>query len=290
MKHCILLFILLNCFYYTQAQDTLYRTNGKIQVVKIMEVNTQQVKYKNPNGQSGPLFVLSKTEVSKIVYESGNVDQINSEFKSVYESTSNNVWKEKVEDDLLHKNFNRRMIEINLPDYFFGSVTIAYQYFTKNGDYALRVPVSIGLYGIGLNKYATLEEQYGKQGYYRERKKFSTGFDCNYFPTGQGKVRYYVGPSIELGWFDYSEDQYLNYYPYTRTKSTQKANFQSIILQNGFLFQPTPSVNFSLNIGLGYTRERYIRKDISNQYPDDYYAENNHIFAFRAGMCVGYRF
>jgi len=61
MKHCILLFILLNCFYYTQAQDTLYRTNGKIQVVKIMEVNTQQVKYKNPNGQSGPLFVLSKT-------------------------------------------------------------------------------------------------------------------------------------------------------------------------------------------------------------------------------------
>ena len=182
------------------------------------------------------------------------------------------------------------MVEINLPDYFSGSLTLAYQYFTKAGDYSFRIPVSIGLYGIGLNKYAVLEDDYGRQGYYRERKKFSTGFDCNYFPTGQGKVRYYVGPSIELGWFDYSDEIYSNTFPYTYSYETSKASFQSVILQNGFLFQPSTNINFSLNIGLGYTRERYIHRDVNNKYPEDYYAENEHIFAFRAGMCVGYRF
>lgn len=288
MKRYLLLLSFCISLIYVKAQDTLYRANGKVQSVKITEVNNQQVKFRNSNGKSGPLFVLSRSEVSKIVYENGNVELINSEIRQAYEPTSN-VWKEKVAVDLLHTNFNRRMVEINLPDYFSGAVTLAYQYFTKDGDYSLRIPVSIGLYGLGLNKYAALEPTYGRQGYYRERKKFSTGFDCNYFPAGQGKVRYFVGPSIELGWFDYNDRPYFSQ-PSAKIGEKRNASFQSVILQNGFLFQPTSNINFSLNIGLGYTRERYIRKDISNQYPEDYYAENRHLFAFRAGMCVGYRF
>lgn len=288
MRYVIFAILLFLCVGSAQAQDTIYRLNGKVIPAQIIEVTPSQVKYKNPVGMGGPLFVLSKTEIRRIVFANGTSEQFT---LAAPVSEGSKVWGDAPRVDPFHENFNRRMIQLNVPDYFAGSLTFSYEYFTKTGDYSIRVPVSIGLYAIGLNKYAVLETQYGRQGYYRENKKLSTGVDINYFPNGQGKVRYFVGPSIEFGWFDYHDFGSMgNYYPFTNVDETMGANFQSLLLQNGFLFQPSANFNFSLTLGMGYTRTRFMHNDVLNEYPGDVYVENSHDFAFRAGMNVGYRF
>jgi hypothetical protein len=288
MKYFVVLIAFVFGFGRVQAQDTIYRVNGKLIPAQVVEVSSSQVKYKNPNGSLGPLFVLNKSEVRKIVYANGSEEILNNTYRG---SDYAKVWNDEIRDeDPFKTKFNRRMIQLNVPDYFAGSLTFSYEYFTKSGDYSMRVPVSIGLNSVGLNRYAVLESQYGRQGYYRENKKFSTGFDINYFPNGQGKVRYFIGPSVEFGWFDYHDFGNVGNYPYTLVDKKMSANFQSLLLQNGFLFQPTANFNFSLLIGMGYTRTRYMHDDVLNTYPDDIYVENFHDFAFRAGMNVGYRF
>jgi len=277
------LFFLINI----QAQDTIYRNNGKIIPAQITEVTPNLVKYKNPIGQGGPVFVLSKSEIRKIVFATGVVDVMNYDASSTPPA---DVWKDNPREDPLRENFNRRMIQLNVPDYFAGAITLSYEYFTKSGDYSLRVPVSIGLQAIGLNKFAVMEQIDGRQSYYREHKKFSTGFDCNYFPSGQGKVRYYIGPSLEFGWFDYNDRSQVGLYPNGQVSKIMSGSFQSLLLQNGFLFQPAPNFNFSLNLGMGYSRSRFLHDDVKDLYQGDKYAENRHDFAVRWGMNVGYRF
>jgi hypothetical protein len=287
MKYLVVSILILLGMEGAKAQDTLYRINGKVMPVQIIEVTPTQVKYKNPAGMGGPLFVLSKSEVKRIVYANGTSEQFT---VAAPVSEGSKVWGDAPREDPFRTNFNRRMIQLNVPDYFAGSLTLSYEYFTKTGDYSVRMPVSLGLYAIGLNKYAVLEAQYGRQGYYRENKKFSTGVDINYFPNGQGKVRYFVGPSIEFGWFDYLDFGSVGNYPYVKVDERMGANFQSLLLQNGFLFQPSSNFNFSLTIGMGYTRTRFMHNDVLNEHPGDIYVENMHDFAFRAGMNVGYRF
>lgn len=76
LKPLLTLLSFLLCAFVGSAQDTLYRVNGKKQVVKILEVGTKQVKYKMGDGSSGPVFLLSRGEVDKIAYSTGQVDYI----------------------------------------------------------------------------------------------------------------------------------------------------------------------------------------------------------------------
>ena len=277
------------------SQDTLYRIDGRVQNVKILEVKAKQIKYKNPEGQGGPTFVLSTAEVQKIVYANGtvikpNLTDANNYNESIYPET----WREEEKRaDPLSTNFKRRYVNISVPDYFAGLLTVGYEYFNKKGDYSIRVPVSIGLKSIGLNKYAATEfgEYESKQAYYRENKKFSTGFDCYYYPFGQGKVKYYVGPSIEFGWFSFTDEIYQGPPTYGYKDETQNGSFQSILLMNGFLFQPSAEVNFNLGFGMGYCQSKFMQKDYNNQYEGgDYYATKQSEFAARFSINVGYKF
>lgn len=286
-----LLLVLVFCFHNTlKAQDTLYRIDGRVQAVKIVEVNTNQIKYKNPEGQGGPMFVLSKTEVRKVVYSNG-ISENFSTAPAPMNTYSEDGWRENKKPDPLSTDFNKNFVSVSVVDYFAGSFTVAYEHFFNSGDYSIRIPLSVGFYTMGLNKFAELEDEFsGRQGYYRERKKFSSGFDCNYFPFGQGKVKYYVGPSFEFGYFDYMDETYTGTAPNYYVKETQPGSYQSLILQNGFLFQPSRNLNFSLSLGMGYTREKFIHNDILNKYPEDIYVTKSEQFAFRFGLSVGYRF
>lgn len=273
------------------AQDTLYRANGRVSNVRIIEVNKTQVKYRNPEGQGGPLFVLNRMEVNKIVYADGRVETMEGNANIVNTQKPNpygNVWGDAPKVDPLRTNFKRRYVNLSIPDYFAGAITLGYEYFTKDGDYSLRIPVSIGFKSLGINTYNVRETEYNDgQSYYRENKKFSTGFECYYYPWGQGKVRYYFGPAIEMGWFDYTDQNRFPTFPYTTTDMTMSGSFQSVLVHNGILFQPTAEINFNIGIGLGYCQSRFRHKDASGfELPSTKRSE----FAARYMLTVGYKF
>ena len=69
----ILLFSLIFFFHnFIFSQDTILKRNGEKLIVKILEVNTDNIRYKRLDYLEGPLFMLSKQEIDFIVYGNGS--------------------------------------------------------------------------------------------------------------------------------------------------------------------------------------------------------------------------
>ncbi len=65
-------------FYFVQSllvgQDTLYKRSGETIAAKILEINIKEVSYKRSDLLDGPLVIVSKNEILKIKYATGQVD------------------------------------------------------------------------------------------------------------------------------------------------------------------------------------------------------------------------
>lgn len=58
------------------SQDTLYMHNGNTIAAKVVEVGTDEVKYKRFDNLEGPVFIVKNTEINTIKYKNGVTDQI----------------------------------------------------------------------------------------------------------------------------------------------------------------------------------------------------------------------
>jgi len=74
MKHCIyfLLFFLIGATIDATAQDTLYYKNGSKQIVKVIEVGLDDLKYRDFLNIDAPIFMVSKSEIYRVVFADGN--------------------------------------------------------------------------------------------------------------------------------------------------------------------------------------------------------------------------
>jgi len=72
MKTFILL-ILISLFpFCIMAQDTIVKRNGEKLIVKIAEVNSDNIRYRKMDYLDGPLFMLQKEDINFIVYGNGS--------------------------------------------------------------------------------------------------------------------------------------------------------------------------------------------------------------------------
>jgi len=262
-KTSICLFILSMYYSFLQGQDTIYRADGVKQIVKILELNTEQLMYKDTTELKDSIHTISKERIIKVVYLNGVIDSFPP--KSHYQFT-----KFKKED-LRKTDFGRNFISLHLIDLLYSSITISYEHLFKSNKLSLRIPVSIGFTIIDL------PNEIDNNGYYNMDKNFSVGLDLYIYPFGQGKVKFFYGPSIEYGQMDKkvfsytSPNYFLNY----------KGSFYSLILESGYLIQPTKHFNFSVNAGIGWT-------SISLDY--SIYDTSKPQLTLRYGLSVGYKF
>lgn len=56
------------------AQDTIFKRDGQILSVKVMEVNIKELSYKRADLLDGPLFIINKDEIKQVKYFNGTVD------------------------------------------------------------------------------------------------------------------------------------------------------------------------------------------------------------------------
>ena len=75
--------IIFLSFCTAQAQDIIYRKNGKTIAAKIVEINPDDVKYKMFDQQSGATFTIDINLVKKIVFENGTVHNFSKEEASI---------------------------------------------------------------------------------------------------------------------------------------------------------------------------------------------------------------
>ena len=252
MKH-ILTFLFLFCTTISNAQDIIYKKDKTKIEAKVLEIGTTDVKYKSSSNPDGPVYVVPKSEIAIIIYPNGTTD--------IFSSSENSHSK----FDSISINFCRNYIGVDAVEFAGNSVGMIYEHtFGKKGMVALRIPFSVG---FGTKNYSG----------YPNGKVFSTGFDIQYFPTGQGEVRYYAAPYFEWGMFRYSNYiiiDYSYYYPY------QYSNGQHLAggIKNGLLYQPTRHFSFSADFGFG------IKKD-ETSYPNESIQPH-----FKANVILGYRF
>jgi len=71
------IFFILCLFFVSaslNAQDKVYRKNGEVLKVKIIEISSTEIKYRIYGETDGPIYVLEKDRIKKIEYESGRVE------------------------------------------------------------------------------------------------------------------------------------------------------------------------------------------------------------------------
>ncbi|MBI3510345.1 MAG: hypothetical protein HY064_06755 [Bacteroidetes bacterium] len=83
MKKYFLSLLFIFAVSFAFAQDKIYKVGGDIIAAKVTEVGTSEIKYKKWDNMDGPVYVIAKTEVIKIVYENGSVEMMTQDQMSV---------------------------------------------------------------------------------------------------------------------------------------------------------------------------------------------------------------
>ena len=81
MKQPLLLIALVLIFSSSYSQDKIYRNNGKIVEAKILEIGSDEIRYKEFNNLDGPIYILETDKIKKIVFENGKSQQFHDNLK-----------------------------------------------------------------------------------------------------------------------------------------------------------------------------------------------------------------
>ena len=259
MKHLFTSAIIL-CAAVLHAQDAIYKKDKTKIEAKVFEVGNWDVKYKTASNPEGPVYTMSKADIAIIIYQNGTSDIFSSEEKSHHKNS-----------DSLSTNFCRNFIGIDIGEFTNSAINMTYEHtFGKKGMVALRLPFSVSV--VRYNYYSN----------YGYGKILSTGLDFLYFPTGQGKFRYYAAPYGEFGMYNYNYSTFDSYtngnYYYSPVYYSRTGYRIAGGVKNGILFMPTKHFSITADIGFG------IKSDQGG-----YYYERAQPYS-RANFILGFRF
>lgn len=117
MKKLLFVTILLISVVELFGQDSILKVNGEKISVKVLEIGTDNVKYRKFSNLDGPLYTIAKDELKEIIFENGDKEVFNNSAtkandskvtdsrKSVFIKTTadsdmrptQEVWKEEIE-------------------------------------------------------------------------------------------------------------------------------------------------------------------------------------------------
>lgn len=191
MKRATLIFFTLLCLgAAVNAQDKIYRNNGKVVEAKVVEVGASEVKYKEFKNQDGPIYVLETDRIKKIVFEDGHTETFEENFK----------------DPERYAGQSKKAIKMNFFSPLYSYFEMGYE---RNLSYGKGYELSLGIIGAG--KSTTLNYYSGQLAEVK-RKPFgvfvSGGYKFGKLPDfiifGKSRASHimqgtYAKPSIYIG-------------------------------------------------------------------------------------------
>lgn len=269
MKIVFILFCLCLFSSISFAQDIIYLKDGTNIISNVVSVDKRTIKYKKPSGK-GPINEIARSRVAKIQYESGAVDDFTI-------STKDTVYYPRtgLDDTFFPGSYltdlKDNIISLNLLDFFNLGIGLAYERIFQNGTQSIRLPLFFSL----RDTIGSLSDRLGF-------RTFETGLDYLFYPTGQGRLKYAVGPSFRYGNFRILQNQFIidpitgAGYIINTERNTSTFAFG---INNFITLMASNNLYFSGNINLG------VRK--INDYPDKANATRT---LFSIGLFIGYRF
>ncbi len=255
IKKILLLFVVVLLSYTAYGQDIMYKKDGTKDSVIVKEVTPIEIVYKRYRRPEGPTYRIYKSKILLIEYADGTVEVYN----NTPTATNGNV-KNTVNNDTFTHKLGRNIISINYLHILNGNIHLGYERITKNGIAGLKLSVNFNVDNVDSDILT----------YQRD---FTTGLDLNLYPTGQGKIKYFLGPSFRVG--TVSE----RYNSRTRGDVIDYYNYFGVFFNNGFNIQPTQNLYLGFQGALGIGR-------FNSQQGNINLTDVDGIFAFN----MGYRF
>lgn len=254
MKKSILtlLFLVFAFTLKSYSQDIIYKTDGSKEEAKITLVGDREIQYKKFSNQAGPVYTLAKKDILLITYENGEYETISKE-----ESVEQHVKPD------LKKDFARNIFSYHMFDLVFGDFAFSYERILSPGQVGIKIPVALGYYRN--NNFGNFNNI------------FYSGIGVNFYPTGQGKVRYFMGPQARIGlgqeseWVTYYDDNG-NYLSDEEVES--EGLYTQFFVDNGVIFVPVKNFSISMiaSVGVRYFPEASYDSDVLR--PDGQFAVN----------------
>ena len=224
MKKLTLLLIVTILANISFAQELLYFANGNLLQVSNYKESSDSVSFQIYKSTEDRTYNIHKNELIKMITETGEII----EFSGKYNKS-------------VSKDFSSNIISFNTLAIPAGRFTMTYQFLNKTGKIGYEIPVSIGLLQDAYTD--PLPEIFDIEFY----SVFYTGFTLNWYPLGQNKVSYVLGPSFRIG---VGEEDYWDSYNYY--DNTKQAYYSKLLINNGIVLMPSKhfSMAFILSFGI----------------------------------------
>ncbi len=240
----ILAFLMIVSF-GAKSQDFIYKKNREILKVKLIEVGTEEIKYKDFDNPDGPTFSIEKDKVSKIEMENGDIMEMKT--------------TDRFEDPDYYTDQHKNAIKWSFTSILFNHLDFSYE---RSLTPSTSFEVGIGFTGIGFDP-RKLDPELARSPLgvsFRGGYKFKRSPDY-YLP----KMRYghllkggYIKPELVLSL--YQED--VNYYDHTNpseftTERNSVASFAFIInFGKQWVLNDRLAVDMYFGIGYGGTNSK----------------------------------
>ncbi len=270
-------FFLAVCLFFSSmvfCQDQIVKRNGQVIKAKVIEIGIAEIKYKMPDNDNGPVYVLDKNLVNKIIYGDGRTDNFITDLKDTANYTGQ----------------SRKAIKIDFLAPLLGYSAFSFEKSTGVGK---SYELTLGLIGLGKSQQLNF--------YYNDitttkRNQFgffaAAGYKFNKWPDFLfGRTRFthvmqggYVKPIVYLG--NYSENRVAD--KGNNQYITEKQNVTFEALQIEFGKQWVFGEKFLIDVywGLGYGADNK-KQNGNDLYPNENTTAYNYANA-RLGKSPGF--
>jgi len=239
------------------SQDVIYKKDGSKEEAKITMVGDREIQYKKFSNPDGPVYTLSKSQIVMITYENGDYEMLGAQTDPA-----------KAAKEALKTNFAKNMIGYHLFDVVYGDFTLSYERILASGTVGIKIPIGFG--------YAYTSDYYNSSENW-VKNKFYSGIGVNFYPTGQGKWRYFLGPSVRIGygkqsyWVTYW-DEYGNYIGDEEVDA--EGIYTKFFVDNGVIFTPVRNLSIAAVVGVGVRYFPEASESYSTVLPTGYFSMN----------------
>ena len=253
------------------AQDKIYKIKGPVINAKVIEIGTDEIKYKLSDNPDGPIYVVDKSTLKRIEYSNGKIEK----FQVSYKDPQN------------YEGQLNKAVKLN-----FLSPLLGYTQFSFEKSISPLKGYELGLGIIGAGKNYQIDNYYINGQYQMYKRNAFGGFvdgsyKFNKLPTFFSKGTRmthimqgsYVKPTATIGFYT---DNALDYKTGNAVIEKRNNLFGAIILNFGHQWVFGDKFLIDIYYGLGYAFDNIKKVDNNNNY---YYSNEiyNHFVVQKAG-------
>lgn len=267
MHRLLVILVFLLSLLNIKAQDQLFKTDNSKLLVKVLEVGTETIKYKDFSNLTGPIYTILKKDVVLIIFENGTHELIQKKEEGKEPTAANTETHKNTlqEKDLSAFSKYDQSIYFNIASLANSEIGIVFQKEFYHNHLNIMLPISVG-YG---KPYITQVFNFRNNSYYYinnlnssfnlDRKLFDIGFGINYYPLGNSLINYYLGPAVRYMQYDATQSYTLvppfgTQQPMSMSKSCSMTRY-TLSITNGIVIKTSSRFTTNCFVSLGYKND-----------------------------------